>query len=157
MSRPATTLVLFISAFLALAVPPATIAGRDDVWRPRPLARPAAGDEEVFITDMEMARDDGAGRGGQAVRSFRAQDNPLHCLVTLSRAQQGTRVAFVWTAVDAGGKRDEALASAEVVTGPREIVADSQLRHPREWPAGRYRVQATVNRRATRTVEFTIN
>jgi hypothetical protein len=63
----------------------------------------------------------------------------------------------VWTALDAGGKRDEAIGRAEVVTGPREIVADSQLRHPREWPAGRYRVQATVNGRATRTVEFTIN
>lgn len=117
----------------------------------------AQGGEEVFITDIEMARDDGAGRGGQTVRGFRATDNPLHCLVTLSRAQQGTRVAFVWTAIDAGGKRDEPLASAEVVTGPREIVADGQLRHPREWPAGRYRVQATVNRRATRTIEFTIN
>lgn len=115
------------------------------------------GGAEVFITDIEMARDDGAGRGGQTVKSFRATDNPLHCLVTLSRAQQGTRVGFVWTAIDAGGKRDEAIASAEVVTGPREIVADAQLRHPREWPAGRYRVQATVNGRTSRAVEFTIN
>ena len=157
MSRPATTLFLVVLAFIALAPAPAAVAGRDDVWPSLPLARPAQGGAEVFITDIEMARDDGAGRGGQTVKSFRVKDNPLHCLVTLSRAQQGTRVGFVWTAIDAGGKRDEAIASAEVVTGPREIVADSQLRHPREWPAGRYRVQATVNGRSSRTVEFTIN
>jgi len=157
MSRPATTLFLVVLAFIALATAPAAVAGRDDVWPSHSPARPAQGGAEVFITDIEMARDDGAGRGGQTVKSFRATDNPLHCLVTLSRAQQGTRVGFVWTAIDAGGKRDEAIASAEVVTGPREIVADAQLRHPREWPAGRYRVQATVNGRTSRTVEFTIN
>ncbi|HEX7176097.1 MAG TPA: hypothetical protein VF240_12625 [Pyrinomonadaceae bacterium] len=157
MSRPATTLVIVILAFIAPVFASAAMDGRDDVWQSHQRARPAQGSEEVFITDIEMARDDGAGRGGQTVRSFRAKDNPLHCLVTLSRAQQGTRVGFVWTALDAGGKRDEAIASAEVVTGPREIVADSQLRHPREWPAGRYSVQATINGRAARTVEFTIN
>ena len=144
-------------AFVAFTCPPAAVAGRDDVWPSNPPARHAQGGEEVFITDIEMARDDGAGRGGQVVRSFRVKDNPLHCVVTLSRAQQGTRVRFVWTAIDAGGKRDEAIGRAEVVTGPREIVADGQLRHPREWPAGRYRVQASVNGRASRTVEFTIN
>lgn len=149
LKRTAMAAVL-ISATMSAAV----AAASGTLPNPEPITQ---GGEEVFITDIEMARDDGAGRGGQVVGSFRAKDNPLHCLVTLSRAQQGTRVAFVWTAVDAGGKRDEALASAEVVTGPREIIADGQLRHPREWPAGRYRVQATVNGRTSRAVEFTIN
>jgi hypothetical protein len=111
---------------------------------------------EVFITDIELARDDGAGRGGQTVKNFRRTDNPLHCLVTLSRAAAGTKVQFVWTAVDAGGKRDEVLATSEVVTRSGEIVADGQMRLPREWPAGRYRVRATADKRTSRTVEFVI-
>lgn len=111
---------------------------------------------EVFITDVELARDDGAGGYGQAVKNFRRTDNPIHCVVTLSRAEEGTRVRFVWTAVAAGGKSEETLASTEVVTRAREIVADGKLRLPREWPAGRYRVQATVNK-STKTVEFSIN
>lgn len=111
---------------------------------------------EVFITDMELARDDGAGRGGQVVKGFRTKDNPLHCLVTLSRAEPGTRVRVVWTAVDAGGERGKTLASTESVTRGGEIVCDGQLTLPREWPAGRYNVRATVNGKSTRTVDFVI-
>lgn len=111
---------------------------------------------EIFITDIELARDDGAGRGGQAVKNFRRTDNPLHCLVTLSRAGEATKVQFMWTAVEAGGKRDEVLATSEVVTKPNEIIADGQLRLPREWPAGRYRVRANVNNRSSKTLDFVI-
>ena len=118
--------------------------------------RATAAQAEVFITDVELARDDGAGRGGQVVRAFRAKDNPLHCLVTLSRPAAGTRVRFVWTAVDAGGERGKTLASAESVTRPGEIVCDGQVSLPREWPAGRYRVAVTVNGKFSRVVDFAI-
>jgi hypothetical protein len=111
---------------------------------------------EVFITDVELARDDGAGHGGQVVKGFRVKDNPLHCLVTLSRQAAGTRVRFVWTAVDAGGERGKTLASTESVTRAGEIVCDGQLSLPREWPAGRYSVGATVNGKSSRTVDFVI-
>lgn len=147
--------VLFIiSAFVAF---PAALAARDDVWGVRvPAPASAQGGAEVFITEMELARDDGAGRGGQVVKNFRTKDNPLHCLVTLSRAREGTRVRFTWTAVEAGGKTGETLASSEVVTRPGEIVADGQLRLPRDWPAGRYRVQAAVGGRPPRALDFNI-
>jgi hypothetical protein len=158
MFLPVSTPALSALLLAALLCPAPTSAGRDDVRQPSPAARAVQGvGAEVFITDMEMARDDGAGRGGQVVRSFRTKDGPVHCLVTLSRAAEGTRVRFVWTAVEAGGKVNEVLATAEVVTRPREIVADGQLRHPREWPAGRYRVQAAVNGRSSRSLDFTIN
>lgn len=112
--------------------------------------------EEVFITDIELARDDGGGRHGQVVRNFRRTDNPLHCVVTLSRARGGTRVRFVWIAVEAGGTRENVLADAESVTGAREMVVDGVMSLPRQWPAGRYRVQATVNNRTSKTVEFNV-
>lgn len=129
---------------------------RDDVWGVRGPAREAQGGAEVFITEMELARDDGAGRGAATVKGFRTKDNPLHCLVTLSRAREGTRVRFTWTALDAGGKSNETLASTEVVTRAGEIVADGKLSLPREWPAGRYRVQAAVNNRPPRALDFQI-
>ncbi len=114
------------------------------------------GGEEVFITEIELARDDGAGRAGRVVKTFRRTDNPLHCVVTLSRAVEGTRVRFVWTAIEAGDKRDEVLSTAEVVTTPREIIADGLINLPREWPTGKYKVQATVNGRVTKTIEFRV-
>jgi hypothetical protein len=114
------------------------------------------GTTEVFITDIELARDDGAGRAGQTVKAFRTKDNPIHCLVTLSRAAEGTRVRFIWTALDAGGKRDEVLATTEVVTKAGETVADGQLSLPREWPTGRYRVRAIANNRSSKTLDFQI-
>ena len=115
------------------------------------------GGEDVFITGVELARDDGAGRAGRVVKSFRRGDNPLHCLVTLSRAADGTRVSFVWSAIEAGDKRGETISAAEVVTRPREIVADGAMSLPRDWPVGRYKVQATVNGKSTKTIEFTID
>lgn len=120
------------------------------------LASPPQRSNEVFITEMELARDDGAGRSGQTVKGFKAKDNPIHCLVTLSRPAEGTHVRFVWTVLEAGGKSNEVLAATEIETKSGEIVADGLLRLPREWPKGRYRVQATVNRSASRTLDFQI-
>lgn len=157
LSRRLGAFVLAAAACLVPALAAHTAAARDEVRRTPAEARARQDGEEVFITEMELARDDGAGRGGQVVKGFRTTDNPLHCLVTLSRAREGTRVRFVWTALDAGGKTAETLATSEVVTRPGEIVADGQLRLPRPWPAGRYRVQAAVNGRAPRAINFQIN
>jgi hypothetical protein len=146
---PGVCICLLLLQSALFALPDAAVASYAS--RPAPQRGP-----EVFITDVELARDDGAGGYGQVVKNFRRSDNPIHCVVTLSRAEEGTRVRFVWTAVAAGGKSEETLASTEVVTRAREIVADGKLRLPREWPAGRYRVQATVNK-STKTVEFSIS
>ena len=143
------------SGFVGLAVLCCTVyaaASVASMGRAATVAQAA----EVFITDVELARDDGVGRGGQVVRGFRVKDNPLHCLVTLSRPAPGTRVRFVWTAVDAGGERGKTIATAEGVTRPGEIVCDGQVRLPREWPAGRYRVAVTVNGKFSRVVDFAI-
>lgn len=117
----------------------------------------AQGAPEIFITDVELARDDGSGRAGQRVTSFRTKDNPLHCVAALNKPREGVRVGFVWVAVEAGGERERVLAHAEYVTKTGEARADGVASLPREWPKGRYRVQLSLNGRAARTIEFTIN
>jgi hypothetical protein len=112
--------------------------------------------QEVFITDVELARDDGTGRAGQRVTGFRAKDNPLHCIASLNKPRAGVRVRFVWVAVDAGGERERVIADAEYVTRPGEARADGAASLPREWPKGRYRVQVVLNGRLARTLDFQI-
>ena len=152
-SRQSLLRILFLAALLPFTIGISIARTLEDVpvlmWLHQ-------GTKEVFITDIELARDDGGGRAGQVVKGFKRKDNPIHCAVTLSRAVAGTKVQFVWTALDAGGKRDEVLATNEVVTKPGEQVADGQLSLPREWPAGRYRVRATVNNRSSKTLDFQI-
>lgn len=122
---------------------------------PRELAA-AQGAQEIFVTDAELARDDGSGRAGQRVSGFRPKDNPLHCVVSLNKPRAGVRVRFVWTAVDAGGERERVLADAEYVTRAGEARAYGAASLPREWPRGRYRVQVMLNGRVARTLDFNI-
>lgn len=113
--------------------------------------------QEIFVTDAELARDDGAGRAGQRVTGFRSKDNPLHCVASLNKPRAGVRVRFVWVAVDAGGERERVLADAEYVTRAGESRADGVASLPREWPRGRYRVQVMLNGRVVKTLDFNVS
>ncbi len=113
--------------------------------------------EAIDIESMELARDDGAGDSGEVVKSFKTTDNPLHCLVKLSEAAAGTKVRVVWMAMDAAGAKDFDIAEPfEYTTGASEKEVDATVTLPREWPAGSYRVEASVNDQPPETLDFKI-
>ncbi|HYN83670.1 MAG TPA: hypothetical protein VER32_00345 [Pyrinomonadaceae bacterium] len=159
-SRPKLTSFAVAAALALCAGQAVAVAERSDY-----AARQARGDvmaaaqtpQEIFVTDAELARDDGAGRAGQRVTGFRTKDNPLHCVASLNKPREGVRVRFVWTAVDAGGERDRVLADAEYVTRAGESRADGVASLPREWPRGRYRVQVFLNGRVVKSLDFNVS
>lgn len=113
--------------------------------------------DAIDIENMELARDDGAGDSGEVVKSFKTTDNPLHCLIKLSEAATGTKVRVVWIALDAAGAKDFDIAGPfEYTTGAAEKEIDATVTLPRAWPAGSYRVEASVNEQPPESLEFKI-
>ncbi|HEX5709460.1 MAG TPA: hypothetical protein VFX96_19335, partial [Pyrinomonadaceae bacterium] len=96
-----TSAAVFTSLALAFFAGQALAERSDYVSRQVRLdaAASAQAVQEIFVTDAELARDDGAGRAGQRVSGFRTKDNPLHCVASLNKPRAGVRVRFVWIAL----------------------------------------------------------
>jgi hypothetical protein len=116
----------------------------------------ASSSSGVHVEKIELAKDDGEGDAGETVTSFRASDNPLHFVAHLSDFEAGTKVRMVLTAVDAGGSKNEKVGEVEKETTAFENVLDAHWQFPRNWPTGRYKIEAYVNGKLDKTLEFDI-
>ena len=113
-------------------------------------------DTPITIKSAETARGFRDGKAVDPTTTFSPKDNPLHCVITLSRGRDGTRVRAVWVIVDAGGEKNLKLDEAEVMTSDGQNVIDHTLSLPGDWPVGKYKVDLYVNDELARTVDFTI-
>jgi hypothetical protein len=114
-------------------------------------------DAGVHVEKIELALDDGEGSAGETVSGFRVSDNPLHFVAHLSEFEAGTKVRMVLTAVDAGGSKNEKVGEVEKETTAFENVLDAHWEFPKDWPEGRYKIEAYVNGKLDKSLEFDIN
>lgn len=108
------------------------------------------------ISKITMAKDNGSGQPGDETNTFHPDDHKLHCLVTLKDAKEGTKVTFVWWAVDAGGKKNEKLKELDYTTDANVKVVHGNLSNSGEWDSGKYKVEAQINGNTEKTVNFTV-
>jgi hypothetical protein len=154
LSKLAIAIVLLVNPFSAFC------ESRDHSMKMFTITRPEApvaskGPADIYIKSIWLALDDGMGKAGKMVSGFKPDNNPLHCVVRLSRAKVGTKVKFIWTAIDAGGMKNYKIITLQYVTKPWEDLVDGQINIPSAWPSGKYKVEASINKQSIST-EFRI-
>jgi hypothetical protein len=111
----------------------------------------------TMLQDAAVARgyDDQTGPTG-AGTVFGPQDNPLHCVVTVARADKGTRVEIVWIALEAGGQQNYTLLDRNLVLDGHQSTVDAYLSLKDPWPPGSYKIDIRLDGQLARTLFFTI-
>lgn len=108
------------------------------------------------ITSAEFARGYADGKATDVTTTFSPTDNPIHYVVTLSNAPDGTRVKVIWTAVDAGDGqiKDQKLDESELTSGSG--VLNFTLASQQPWPIGKYKVDLYLNDKLDRSADFVV-
>jgi hypothetical protein len=117
---------------------------------------PASSGAGIRVEKIDLAKDDGKGDAGDVVSSFQSTDNPLHFVAHLSEFESGTKIKMVLTAIDAGGSKNEKVGELEKTTTAFENVLDAHWEFPKAWPVGRYKIEAFVNEKLDKSLEFDI-
>lgn len=118
---------------------------------PEPTRRANA---DVYVDRIYMAKDDD-GKPGTETESFAVSDRTIHCVIELNKAKKGTDVRFVWRAVDVGG-RSENIKTIDYTTRSFEKLVRGHLTLPKDWPAGKYRVEVSIDGSLDKTIDYTI-
>lgn len=109
------------------------------------------------VQDAVVARgyDDATGPTGVGT-VFGPQDNPLHCVVSVVRANKGTRVEIKWIAVDAGGQQNYTLLDRNLELDGHQSTVDAFLSLKDPWPSGSYKIEIRLDGQLARNLPFTI-
>jgi hypothetical protein len=108
------------------------------------------------ISKITMAKDNG-GRPGDETNTFHPGDHKVYCVVTLNEPKEGTKVTFVWWIVDAGGTQNEKIKELDFTTDANVKVVNGNLSLERDWPSGKYKVEAQINGKTEKSVNFTVD
>jgi hypothetical protein len=115
--------------------------------------RPANAD--VYVKRIYMARDN-AGEPGDETSSYDPSDHTVHCIIELNKAKKGTRVRYVWMAVDVEGEKDKEIKTTDYTTNSFENKVHGHLQLQSAWPKGTYRVDVYINGNLDKTVDYTV-
>lgn len=103
----------------------------------------------VTITDLYMAKDND-GKYGDKTTSYSPTDRKVWAIAKLSESEAGTKMKFVWFL------GDEKIKEVEYTTKPLENTVSGHLELQQDWPKGTYKVEAYVNGKLAKTVEYTV-
>jgi hypothetical protein len=103
-----------------------------------------------------MAKDNGKGAPGDETENFEPADRTIHCVATLKAAKAGTQMKFAWWIVDVAGTTNEKIKEIDYTTAPNENIVHGHLTLPKDWPAGKYKVQIFVNGDLDRTIAYAV-
>ena len=115
--------------------------------------RPANAD--IYIDEISMAKDKN-GDPGATTTTFEPGDRTIHCIADLNKAKAGTRVKFVWKAVDVEGSKNEEIKTIDYTTRSFENKVHGHLSLPYDWPKGKYEVDVYINGALDKIIEYTI-
>ena len=116
-------------------------------------SRPANAD--VYVDEISMQKDDN-GKPGEKTNTFAPGDHTIHAVADMNKAKGGTKVKFVWKAVDAGGLKNEEIKTIDYTTKSFENKVHGHLTKPTDWPKGTYEVEIYVNGALDKTIRYTI-
>ena len=134
--------------FLAVAASAAFLLG---------AATACSGDKgPVAIDTLQLAKDNGSGSHGDVVTEFHPNDGPVHCVATLNKPENGTKLHFDFIAVDAAGAKNQKIVGVDLTTDAVENVADGHFSLPKPWPVGKYQCVVTLNGKPAKTVDYAV-
>jgi hypothetical protein len=108
------------------------------------------------ISKLSMAKDNGNGDPGDETNTFKPSDHKIHCLINLKDPKEGTKVTFVWWLVEAGDSKNEKLKEIDYTTESDVKVVHGHLSSTKDWPSGKYKVEAQINGNTEKTIAFTV-
>jgi uncharacterized protein (TIGR03067 family) len=77
-------------------------------------------------------------------------------VIELNKAKKGTKVRFIWKALDVAGSRNEEIKTIDYTTNSFENKVRGHLTLPRDWPIGKYRVEVYINESLDKTIDYTM-
>lgn len=111
---------------------------------------------DVYVDRINMAKDDG-GQPGASTSSFAPNERTVHTVITFNKPKEGTKVKWVWIAVDAKPfQKNQELKSADYTTGPDDTGAHGHLTWSQNWPTGDYRCEVFINGVLDKTVSYRV-
>jgi hypothetical protein len=112
---------------------------------------------ELTLQTAEMRKDDGNGQSSdQSTETFSQAEN-IHCYIDWEKPKSGTKIKFVYIAVDAGTLKNETIKEVNLVTvNDTDNLANSSLTSKKPFPKGQYKVDIYINDKLARTVQFEI-
>ena len=116
-------------------------------------SRPANAD--VYIETTSMAKDKN-GDPGATTTTFAPDDHTIHVVADLNKAKGGTKVKFVWKAVDVAGAKDKEIKTIDYTTKSFENKLHGQLTKPTDWPKGTYQVEIYINGFLDKSIIYTV-
>jgi len=115
--------------------------------------RPA--NAEVYVEDINMQKDNN-GDPGEKTTTFAPDDHKIHAVANLNKAKGGTKVKFVWKAIDAGAWHNEELQAIDYTTRSFENKVHGHLTKPTDWPKGSYEVEIYINGFLDKSIKYTV-
>lgn len=115
--------------------------------------RPANAD--VYIDEINMSKDNN-GDPGEKTNAFAPDDHTIHAVAELNKAKAGTKVKFVWKAVDVQGARNETIKTIDYTTKSFENKVHGHLTKPTDWPKGTYEVEIYINGFLDKSIRYTV-
>ena len=112
---------------------------------------------EVHVDELYAAKD-GRGKAGDKTASFSPSDRTVYAVAELTEGKAGTQVKLVWYAVEAEGEEKNSKIKDVVVTtnDDKQNVVSGHLSIPQDWPKGKYKIEAYVNDKLEKTVEYSV-
>jgi hypothetical protein len=155
--------VLLVSTTFKVEKPPFRDGARwrmvvDGVEVSRRADTSTASSDELSIDVAEMRKDDGSGKMSEdATTTYTQQDRHIHSYFNWDNGKAGTRIRFVYIAVDAGGVKERQLNESKlVVENEFQNEAYSSLKLNRRLPKGKYKVDIYINDKVERSLPFEV-
>ena len=112
---------------------------------------------EVHVDELYAAKD-GKGKAGDKVATFSPSDRTVYAVAELTGGKAGTPVKLVWYAADVAGEEKNTKIKDVVFTTDKDEqnIVSGHLTYPEDWPKGKYKVEAYVNDKLEKTVEYNV-
>jgi hypothetical protein len=114
-----------------------------------------AANAEIYVDRLSMAKDDN-GKPGETTTTFEPADHTIHCVADLNKARAGTKIKFVWKAIDVPTEKNEDIKTIDYSTKSFEDKVHAHLTLPRDWPKGTYGVDVYINGALDKTIKYTV-
>lgn len=109
------------------------------------------------VTDATMAKGFANNEAVNPTSTFSPTDNPFYCVVKVENTTAGATLKGVWTAIDAGGAKNQQIASKTLnLDAGKNYTAHFDLSLTNNLPTGTYKFDVYLNDTLARTLNFTV-
>jgi hypothetical protein len=109
----------------------------------------------LAVDTITLMRDDGGGKPGETVTSFKPSDRIFHAKAQLNQMTTNFNGKVAWVMVETAAGTGQSIAETNV-SGVAANTLSGQLELPQDWPVGKYRVDFYHGETLLKSAEFTV-